>query len=71
MARDPPEGVRGEDRGVEGTAAATVRVAKTSVSTDSPQLEQKRLFSAISLAQEGHFVIADAIMIAYDVLHGL
>jgi hypothetical protein len=57
---DPLGGVAGEDRGVTGAAVATVRVANTSASTACPQMEQKRLFSAISLAQDGHFVIADA-----------
>ena len=35
------------DRGVAGLEAATVRVAKMSASTFCPQVEQKRLFSAI------------------------
>jgi hypothetical protein len=56
---EPLPGVFAEDRGVAGTDAATVRVAKMSVSTFCPQVEQKRLFSAISLAQDGHLVMAD------------
>ena len=48
---DPLEGVR-------GTEAATVRVANTSASTACPQVEQKRLFSAISLVQDGQMVMA-------------
>ena len=48
---DPLEGVRGAE-------AATVRVANTSASTACPQVAQKRLFSAISLVQDGHVVMA-------------
>jgi hypothetical protein len=50
---------------------ATVRVAKTSASTLCPQVEQKRLFSAISLAQDGHFVMAGRFMIAQVRFGGL
>jgi hypothetical protein len=59
--RDGPlTGVLGDDRGVEGLEAATVRVAKTSASasTGRPQVEQKRLAALISLAQDGHVVMA-------------
>jgi hypothetical protein len=44
-----------EDRGVAGLTEATVCVANTSNSTALPHKEQKRLCSAISLAQDGHF----------------
>lgn len=43
-----------------GLELATVRVATTSASTLCPQVAQKRLFSAISLSQDGHLVMADA-----------
>jgi hypothetical protein len=46
---------------VAGMEVATVRVAKIPASTFSPQVEQKRLFSAISLAQDGHLVMANRI----------
>jgi hypothetical protein len=56
-----PLGVRAADRGVAGMEVATVRVAKIPASIFSPQVEQKRLFSAISLAQDGHLVMANRI----------
>ena len=68
---DPLPGVFGEDRGVAGLELATVRVAKTSASTLCPQVEQKRLVSAISLAQDGHFVMAGRFMIAQVRFGGL
>lgn len=57
-------GVRTADRGVAGIAVATVRVANSwdecaSASIFCPQVEQKRLFSAITLAQDGHSFMAD------------
>src|ERR1700722_16992654 len=55
---EPLAGVLGGDRGRAGFAAATVRVAKTSSARFSPQAEQKRLFSGVSLAQDGHFLMA-------------
>ena len=62
---DPLLGVRAGDRGVAGMAVATVRVANSSAGCVSasifcPQVEQKRLFSAIALAQDGHSFMADA-----------
>jgi hypothetical protein len=61
VRRDEPlDGVLEAERGVAGTEAATVRVAKTSAPTFCPQVEQKRLFSLISLAQDGHLIMTDA-----------
>src|SRR5258708_35503885 len=73
---DPLPGVRGADSGLAATEVATVRVANTSASTLCPHMEQKRLWSAISLAQDGHLVMADAFhdrtrMIEYGWLGGL
>ena len=45
------------DLGVAGRREATVRVAYASSLTLSPQDEQKRTFSAISVPQEVHFAI--------------
>jgi hypothetical protein len=45
------------DLGVAGRRAATVRVANVSSATLSPQDEQKRTFSAISVPQAAHLVI--------------
>ena len=45
------------DRGVVGRTAATVRVAYSPSITFSPQAEQKRTFSPISVPQEVHFAM--------------
>ena len=45
------------DLGAAGRKEATVRVAYASSLTLSPQDEQKRTFSAISVPQEVHFAI--------------
>jgi hypothetical protein len=45
------------DFGVAGRREATVRVAYASSPTLSPQEEQKRTFSAMSVPQEAHFAI--------------
>ena len=66
---EPLPGVFGEERGVPGLA--TVRVAKTAASTACPQVEQKRLFSAISVAHAGHVVMTATPMIAHAITGGL
>jgi hypothetical protein len=70
---DPLPGVFAEDRGEAGTDVATVRVAKTSASASTlcPQIEQKRLFSAISLAQDEHLIMTGASHDRTDLLSGL
>jgi hypothetical protein len=45
------------DLGVAGRREATVRVAYVSSATLSPQDEQKRTFSAISVPQAAHLVM--------------
>jgi hypothetical protein len=57
---DVDEGLRPPelgDFGVAGRREATVRVAYASSATFSPQEEQKRTFSAISVPQAAHFAI--------------